>query len=135
MLLQRRVGPVLVVDDHPLNCKLLERILELEGYETLAASTVAQAEEIVSESLPALIVVDVRLPDGDGLDFTRRLRSDSSTADCAILACSAAVSPYDRRRALDAGCDDYVGKPVEISRFVRLVCAYAAPGLHAHAYL
>jgi two-component system cell cycle response regulator DivK len=122
-----RAGPVLVVDDHPLSCKLLERILELEGYEALAASTIAQAEQMVAESLPAVIVVDVRLPDGDGLDLARRLKSDPATSGCAILACSAGALPGERIRALDAGCEEYVGKPVEISRFVRLVTAFAVP--------
>jgi two-component system cell cycle response regulator DivK len=133
---QRRVGPVLVVDDLPLNRKLLERILEIEGYHTLSANSIAQAEEIVADSLPALIVVDVRLPDGDGLDFARHLKSDPANAECAVLACSAGMTPQERTRAINAGCDDYVRKPIEISRFIRLVAAYAAPDrLHAHAYL
>ncbi|HEY3728711.1 MAG TPA: response regulator [Solirubrobacteraceae bacterium] len=126
-MIQRRTGPVLVVDDHPLSCRLLERILEFEGYTTLVASSIAEAEMLVLESLPSLIVVDVRLPDGSGLDLARRLKLSPPTWRCTILACSAGATAGDRTRALRAGCDDYVAKPIEIGSFVRLVSKFAAP--------
>lgn len=125
MMNQRNQGLVLVIDDHPLSCTLLERILELDGYETLAAGSIAQAQQILAITLPALIVLDVRLPDGDGLEFARRLKSDAATAACAIVACSA--SPEEQRRALGAGCDAYVGKPIEIRNFTEVVAALTAP--------
>jgi two-component system cell cycle response regulator DivK len=127
MIQRRREGPVLVVDDHPLSCRLLERILELEGYTTLVASSVAQAEMLMRRSLPSLVVVDVRLPDGSGLDLARRWKSRPSTSRCSILACSAGAAPGERARALRAGCEEYVAKPVEIGSFVRLVSRFAVP--------
>ncbi|HEY2259285.1 MAG TPA: response regulator [Solirubrobacteraceae bacterium] len=124
---RRRSGPVLVVDDHPLSCRLLERILDFEGYTTLVASSIAEAEALVRETVPSLIVVDIRLPDGSGLDLARRLKLEPATWRCTVLACSAGATAGERTRALQAGCDDYVAKPVEIGSFIRLVSKFAAP--------
>jgi two-component system, cell cycle response regulator DivK len=136
MLTRQRTGPILVVDDQPLHCRLLERILEIEGYEAIVANSLAEAEEIVADELPALIVLDVRLTDGDGLALARRLKSDPRTAQCAVLACSAGITAGERRRALAAGCEDYIGKPIDISRFVRAVGSYATPeGARPRAFL
>jgi two-component system cell cycle response regulator DivK len=135
-LTRQRTGPVLIVDDQPLHCKLLERILEIEGYETLVADSIAEAKEIISETIPALVVVDVRLIDGDGLVLAHQLKSAPRTAACAVLACSAAVAPGERMRALAAGCEDYIAKPIDISRFVRVVGSLAAPaGSRARAFV
>ena len=135
-LTRQRIGPILVVDDQPLHCRLLERILEIEGYQALIANSIAEAEEIVAEELPALVVLDVRLTDGDGLALARRLKSDPRTADCAVLACSAGIASGERRRALAAGCEDYIGKPIDISRFVRIVGSLATPeGARPRAFL
>ena len=121
------VGPVLVIDDHPLNCTLLERLLELDGYETIAAGSIGQAEVVLEQLQPALIVLDMRLPDGDGATLARRVRANPATSICPIVACSAGTEREDRRRALDAGCDAYVGKPIDISSFARLVADLTGP--------
>jgi two-component system cell cycle response regulator DivK len=135
-LTRQRTGPVLIVDDQPLHCKLLERILEIEGYQTLVADSISEAEEIISQTIPALVVVDVRLIDGDGLVLARRLKSHVRTAGCAVVACSAAVAPGERMRALAAGCEDYIAKPIDISRFVRVVGSLATPaGSRARAFV
>jgi two-component system cell cycle response regulator DivK len=135
-LTTQRTGPVLVVDDQPLHCRLLERILEIEGYEALVANSIAEAEEIVADEVPALVVLDVRLTDGDGLALARRLKSDPRTVECAVIACSAGIAPTERRRALAAGCADYIGKPIDISRFVRVVGSLATPeGARPRAFL
>ncbi len=121
------VGPVLVIDDHPLNCTLLERLLELDGYETIAAGSIGQAEAVLEGLAPALIVLDLRLPDGDGSTLARRLKANPRTSGCPIVACSAGTESEDRRRALGAGCDAYVGKPIDISSFARLVADLTGP--------
>jgi CheY-like chemotaxis protein len=135
-LIRQRNGPVLVVDDQPLHCKLLERILEIEGYETVVAGSVGEAQETLTRVIPALVVVDVRLIDGDGLLLAQQLKSSPRTADCAVLACSASVGAAERLRALRAGCEDYIAKPIDISRFVRVVGSLAAPaGSRARAFV
>ncbi|HJS92729.1 MAG TPA: response regulator [Solirubrobacteraceae bacterium] len=112
-----RQGRVLVVDDHDLNLKLLERLLEREGREVRVADSVAAAERALAEEEPAMIVLDLNLPDGSGLELTRKLKAEPSTASIPIVACTAAVMPSDEDEALEAGCDAFVAKPIDLRRF------------------
>jgi CheY-like chemotaxis protein len=114
---------ILVVDDHELNLKLLTRVLELEGHSVAAAGTLDAAERAIAEDPPALIVLDLNLPDGDGLELARRLKSDPRTGSCAIVACTADAMTEDRERALAAGCDAYVSKPIDTREFAELVAS------------
>jgi CheY-like chemotaxis protein len=115
------VAHILVVDDHELNQKLLKRVLELEGHDVTGAGTLGAAERAIAQELPALIVLDLNLPDGDGLDLARRLKSEPRTGSCVILACTAGAATEDRERALEAGCDAYVSKPIDTRGFAELV--------------
>ena len=119
-------GRVLVVDDHDLNLKLLERLLELEGREVRAADSLAAAERALAEEQPALIVLDLNLPDGSGLDLTRKLKSEPRTASIPIVACTAAVRPADEDEAFDAGCDAFVIKPIDLQRFAAVISSILA---------
>jgi CheY-like chemotaxis protein len=112
-----RRGRVLVVDDHEFNLKLLERLLEREGREVRAADSVAAAERALAEEEPAMIVLDVNLPDGSGLELTRRLKAEPRTASIPIVACTAAVLPSDEDEAREAGCDAFVAKPIDLRHF------------------
>src|SRR5947209_7464539 len=104
---------VLVVDDHALNLKLLHCVLDLGGYEVEGVDCVAAAERVIANDPPDLIVLDIWLPDGDGLELARRLKSDPETEECAIVACTAAAMGTEHDRALEAGCDGYVSKPID----------------------
>jgi CheY-like chemotaxis protein len=108
---------VLVVDDHELNLKLLERLLEREGREVRSADSVAAAERALAEERPSMIVLDLNLPDGSGLDLTRKLKAEPRTASIPIVACTAAVMPADEDEALEAGCDAFVAKPIDLRHF------------------
>jgi CheY-like chemotaxis protein len=119
-------GRILVVDDHALNLKLLERLLELEGREVRSADSVAAAERALAEEQPALIVLDLNLPDGNGLDLTRRLKAEPRTASIPIVACTAAVMPADEDRAREAGCDAFVAKPIDLQRFSEIISSILA---------
>ena len=121
-------GParVLVVDDHDLNLMLLERLLELEGREVRAAVSLSAAERALAEEQPALFVLDLNLPDGSGLDLTRKLKSEPRTASIPIVACTAAVRPADEDEALDAGCDAFVVKPIDLQRFSAVISSILA---------
>ncbi|HUA46551.1 MAG TPA: response regulator [Solirubrobacteraceae bacterium] len=116
-------GRVLIVDDHDFNLQLLERLLELEGREVRAAASLAAAEEALAEEQPALIVLDLNLPDGSGLELTRKLKSEPGTASIPIVACTAAVKHSDEERALAAGCDAFVSKPIDLHQFSMIVSA------------
>jgi CheY-like chemotaxis protein len=114
-------GRVLVVDDHEFNLKLLARLLELEGHEVRAANSLAAAERALAEEQPAMIVLDLNLPDGSGLDLTRKLKSHPLTASIPIVACTAAVMQTDEDEALEAGCDAFVAKPIDTRRFSTII--------------
>jgi CheY-like chemotaxis protein len=118
--------PVLVIDDHELNRKLLERLLELDGHQVRCAESLAAAERAIADQEPAVIVLDLNLPDGNGLDLTRRLKSDPGTAAIPIVACTAAVMPADEDLALEAGCDAFVAKPIDLQRFSAVISSMLA---------
>jgi CheY-like chemotaxis protein len=110
-----------VIDDHEPNVKLLERLLERQGHRVQSAGTLAAAERAITEEPPALIVLDLNLPDGSGLGLTRKLKSDPRTASIPIVACTAAVMQSDEARALEAGCDAFLAKPIDLQRFSTVV--------------
>jgi CheY-like chemotaxis protein len=121
-------GPVLVVDDHPVNRLLLESVLELEGIDVLGAGSIAEAERVLERSVPPVIVLDLQLPDGYGLDLVRRLRADPRTAGCAIVACSAGDSDHEDVQAREAGCAAFVSKPIDTRQFALLVRSLVVSG-------
>jgi len=114
---------VLVVDDHELNLKLLLRVLELDGHDVVPAASMAAAERAIAQERPSLIVLDLQLPDGDGLDLARRLKASPETRRCPILACTAGAMKGDEERALAAGCDAYLSKPIDTREFAQLVAS------------
>lgn len=114
---------ILVVDDHALNLKLLHCVLELGGYQVEGVDRLAAAAEAIAAEPPDLIVLDLWLPDGDGLDLARRVKADPRTAGCLIVACTAGAMKGDRERALEAGCDAYVSKPIDTLSFLEQVGA------------
>jgi CheY-like chemotaxis protein len=111
---------VLVVDDHPLNLKLLQRVLELDGFDVTAADCLAAGQDEVAQALPDLIVLDLQLPDGDGLTLARELKARHHSSSVSILACTAGAMKGERERALEAGCDAYVSKPIDTRKFAEL---------------
>jgi CheY-like chemotaxis protein len=117
---------VLVVDDHEMNLKLLERLLEMEGREMRGAGSLAAAEQALAEEEPAMIVLDLNLPDGSGLELTRKLKSEPRTASIPIVACTAAVMPADEDEARAAGCDAFVAKPIDLRQFSSVVSSILA---------
>jgi two-component system, cell cycle response regulator DivK len=109
-----RGAQVLVVEDNERNMKLLRDVLQANGYRILEASTGAKAVELAMEHGPDLALMDIRLPDIDGVEVLRRLRADERTASMRVLALTAQAMRGDRERFLAAGFDDYVPKPVNI---------------------
>jgi two-component system cell cycle response regulator DivK len=105
--------PILIVDDNPANLKLVRLLLASEGY---TVRTAADAEEALAalRDFPArLILMDLQLPGMDGFELTRRLKDDPATRDVYILALTAFAMKGDEDRALAAGCDGYVAKPID----------------------
>lgn len=117
---------VLVVDDHELSRKLLQRVLGRDGHSVEAVPTLAAGQAAAVASAPDVVILDLHLADGDGLDLVRRLRGDARTAGARIVACTAAAASADERRAFQAGCDAFIGKPIDTRAFGRLVAALAS---------
>ena len=108
----KSAATILVVDDNPINLKLVSDLLAFEGYRVLKAIDGEVAAASVQADLPDLILLDVDLPGIDGLTLTKRLKDDPRTADIIIVALTAFAMKADRQRAVAAGCDAYVTKPI-----------------------
>jgi two-component system, cell cycle response regulator DivK len=105
---------ILVVEDNETSMKLFRDVLQATGYRTLEATTGREAIELASEHRPDLVLMDIRLPDFDGLEALGRLRADARTASVPVLALTAQAMEGDRDQFLAAGFDGYVSKPVNI---------------------
>jgi two-component system, cell cycle response regulator DivK len=112
---------VLVVEDNEKNMKLFRDVLQAKGYRTLEATTGEEAVALAAEHSPDLVLMDIQLPDIDGVDALARLRADGRSASIPVLALTAQAMSGDRERFLSAGFDGYVSKPVNIDGFVAAV--------------
>ena len=119
---------ILVVEDNGKNMKLFRDVLLAKGYRTLAATTGEEAVALAVEHSPDLVLMDIQLPDIDGVAALGRLRADGRTASLPVLALTAQAMEGDRERFLAAGFDGYVSKPVNIAEFVATVELYCEGG-------
>jgi two-component system, cell cycle response regulator DivK len=114
-------GRILMVEDNAKNMKLFRDVLLATGYRTLEATTGEQAIELAAEHVPDLVLMDIQLPDMDGVEALRRLRTDVRTASIPVLALTAQAMRGDREGFLAVGFDGYVSKPVNIVELVDTV--------------
>jgi two-component system, cell cycle response regulator DivK len=112
---------ILVVEDNEKNMKLFRDVLQATGYRTLEATTGGQAVELATDHRPDLVLMDIQLPDIDGVAALGRLRADERTASIPVLALTAQAMQGDRERFLAVGFDGYVSKPVNIVELVDTV--------------
>ena len=112
---------VLVVEDNEKNMKLFRDVLQASGFRLLEATTGERAMELAAEHQPNLVLMDIQLPDIDGIEALARLRTDARTASIPVVALTAQAMQGDRERFLDAGFDAYISKPVDIVGFVKTV--------------
>jgi two-component system, cell cycle response regulator DivK len=108
---------ILVIDDNELNRRLAEKILSLSGYEVRAAVSGEQGLEMARVSRPDLILLDIRLPDMDGLEVLRRLRDAPELKRVPIIAMTAHAMPDEAVHFVAAGCDGYIQKPISVQAF------------------
>ena len=115
-------GPqVLVVEDNERNMKLFCDVLQASGYRTLEATTGEDAVAVAIEHRPDLVLMDIQLPDIDGVEALDRVRTDERSASIPVIALTAQAMEGDRERFLAAGFDGYVSKPVNIVDFLATV--------------
>jgi two-component system cell cycle response regulator DivK len=112
---------VLIVEDNEKNMKLFRDVLSAKGYATLEATSGEEAVDLAVAHAPQLVLMDIRLPEIDGVEALQRLRSDERTSSIPVLALTAQAMSGDRERFLAAGFDGYVPKPVDITELVGLV--------------
>jgi len=117
---------ILVVDENPTNVKLVSYVLELEGYHVLTASDAEEAQEIMKYCQPNLILMDIALPGIDGLTLTRQLKADARTQHIIIVALTAFAMKGDERKAVDAGCDGYITKPIDTRSLGQVTAEFLA---------
>src|SRR5579872_4689666 len=105
--------PILIVDDTPVNLKLTRILLVNEGYKVLTAGSAEEALELLKSYHPYLVLADIQLPGMDGLELTRRIKKDEATRDIVVVALTAFAMKGDEQKAIDAGCDGYITKPID----------------------
>ena len=109
---------VLLVEDNEMNRDMLSRRLIRRGFDVLIAVDGAQGIQLAKSELPDLILMDMSLPVVDGWDATRQLKTDAETQSIPVIALTAHAMSGDRDKALNAGCDDYDTKPIDLDRLL-----------------
>jgi two-component system cell cycle response regulator DivK len=112
---------ILVVEDNEKNMKLFRDVLSATGYRTLEATTGGAAVELATEHAPDLVLMDIQMPDVDGVEALRRLRADERTAAIPVLAVTAQAMQGDREHFLAEGFDGYLSKPLNIRELIGTV--------------
>jgi CheY-like chemotaxis protein len=120
--------PILIVDDNPVNLKLIRVLLSGEGYDVHTAADAEEALNSLKVFRPCLILMDLQLPGMDGLELTRRIKADPAMADTVIVALTAYAMKGDEEKALSAGCDGYITKPIDTRALPKLVAGYLRGG-------
>ncbi len=114
-------GRVLVVEDNLDNLGLVCFLLEQAGYEVLQAVDGRVGLETAMQRHPGLLLLDMSIPEVDGWSVARKLKNNAETSSICIVALTGHILPGDRKKALDAGCDGYISKPLDVPNFVKQV--------------
>ncbi|GAB4578545.1 MAG: response regulator [Anaerolineales bacterium] len=115
---------VLYIEDNPDNRILVRRILHAHGYRLLEAEHASKALEILQTETPDLILMDINMPEMDGYTLTAKLRRIPNLTNIPVVALTANVMKGDRERTLEAGCDGYIQKPVDVDAFPEQIAKY-----------
>jgi len=115
------MSKILIVEDNVKNMKLVRDLLKAKGYETLEATTGEQGVALALANEPDLVLMDIQLPDINGIEAFERIRADPRTAAIPVVAFTASVTPTDRNRITQAGFSAFVSKPIELKQFLATV--------------
>lgn len=118
---------ILIVEDNEMNRDMLSRRLQRNGYEVLLAVDGADGVDVARASSPDLILMDMSLPVVDGWEATRRMKADVTLRSIPVIALTAHALANDREKALEAGCDDYDTKPIELPRLLSKIRTLLRP--------
>jgi len=115
------MSKILLVEDNEMNRDMLSRRLERKGFEVVMAVDGLAGVDMASSSNPDIILMDLSLPEIDGWEATRRIKADPATQNIPVIALTAHAMTGDEQKALDAGCDDYDTKPVNLNRLLEKI--------------
>lgn len=115
---------ILYIDDEPTNRMLVKRILLAEGFQIEEAANARDGIQSATDNPPDLILMDISMPDMDGLEATQHLRTIPALADIKVIALTANAMTGDKERFLAAGCDGYISKPIDVDTFVDEISQY-----------
>lgn len=118
------MAKILLVEDNEMNRDMLARRLQRRGFEVIVAPDGQQAVDKTRDVHPDLVLMDLSLPVMDGWEATRQLKGDASTKDIPVIALTAHALEGDRKKALEAGCDDFETKPVDIASLLDTMSKY-----------
>jgi two-component system cell cycle response regulator DivK len=114
MMPDEKKGTILYVEDNPDNRNLIRRVLNAEGYSVVEAINGKQATEKLESETVDLILMDINMPDMDGYTLTAKIKAIQKYSKIPIVAVTANVMRGDREKSLEAGCDGYIQKPIDI---------------------
>lgn len=115
---------ILVVDDNPTNLKLVSDVLECADCKTIKAIDAEEAQRLIEQHQPDLVLIDIALPGMDGLTLTRKLKAEEKTKDLVIVALTAFAMKGDEEKARNAGCNGYITKPIDTRALPALMAGY-----------
>ena len=115
---------ITIIDDELKNIELLRDLLQVSGYSTNEATNGKEGVELAKTSKPDLILIDIQMPEMDGLEATRILKTDATTRNIPVLALTSYAMKGDKERILAAGCDGYLAKPLNIKELLKIVAEY-----------
>ena len=119
---------ILIVEDNENNMMLVRDVLQFKGYETLEATTGAEGVRLAIERKPDLVLMDIQLPDIDGLTALARIREEPALRHVPVLAVSASVMPDDQQRIAASGFNAFITKPINVKSFVATVEGFLPAG-------
>jgi len=115
---------VLIVEDNALNMKLFDQLLQVSGYNTIKSIDGSDVLEIAQDKMPDLIIMDIQLPGRSGLEITLDLKADEELKHIPVIAVTAFAMKGDKTKILEAGCDDYIPKPISVPVFLETVAKH-----------
>jgi two-component system cell cycle response regulator DivK len=121
------MNAILIIEDNEKNLKLLRDVLQVKGYRTLEARTGTEGLRLAREELPALVLMDIQLPDISGITALRQLRADPLTRAIPVVAVSASAMQEEQEKITASGFDGYIMKPIDLKSFLEQVQRYAEP--------
>lgn len=130
-MVQNGKGTILYVEDNPDNRLLVRRVLLSENYSLVEAKNASDALDALKSNIPDLILMDINMPDMDGYTLTAHIKAMPGFERVPILAITANVMRGDREKTLQAGCDGYIQKPIDIDQLTREIEKFITRSAHA----